>query len=89
MNKDRCLLLNKLIINNIYCIFFVFCFIRLLSDAEFGKDIPKNLVRQDYTATGNLSDMSDNLPDFLAQKVGGQSGAKPMQGLPESFMCNG
>ncbi len=37
MNKDRCLLLNKLIVNNIYCIFFVFILLSYFPMQNFEK----------------------------------------------------
>ena len=68
MNKDRCLLLNKLIINNIYCIFFVFCFIRLLSDAELRKDLCQNVGVGD--GAGDGAEMMGHLADLLAEQIG-------------------
>lgn len=64
MNKDRCLLLNKLIINNIDCIFFVFCFIRLLSDAEFREYLAENIVVGDFACDG--AQVVDDLADVFA-----------------------
>ena len=71
--KDRCLLLNKLIVNNIYCIFFVFCFIRLLSDAELREDVAEDLVRGDLSGDG--AQVVEDVAELLAQQVGGAAGA--------------
>ena len=68
-NKDECFLFNKLIINDIYYIFFAFCFLGLLSDAELREDLTEDLVCGDFSGDG--AQMEDRLPDLFAEQVGG------------------
>ena len=83
MNKDRCLLLNKLIINNIYCIFFVFCFIGLLSDAELAEDIAENVIRRDLAR--DFAQVVKYLADLLANQICRQSVPQSRYGTCQSI----
>ena len=60
-----------------------------LSHAEFGKDGTQNFVRQDDAATGNLPDMTDDLPNIFAQQVGGQPLMQTLQSLFERAASDG
>lgn len=69
--------------------FYAFLFFVSFADAEFGKDGTQNFVRQDDAATGNLPDMTDDLPNIFAQQVGGQPLMQPLQSLFERAASDG
>ena len=68
-NKDGYFLFNKLIINDIYCMFFALYSLGLLSDAELREDLTEDLVCGDFSGDG--AQMEDRLPDLFAEQVGG------------------
>ena len=72
-NKDGYFLFNKLIINDIYCMFFALYFLELLSDAELREDVAEDLVRGDLSGDG--AQVVEDVAELLAQQVGGAAGA--------------
>lgn len=63
-NKDGYFLFNKLIINDIYCMFFALYSLGLLSDAEFREYLDENIVVGDFACDG--AQVVDDLADVFA-----------------------
>lgn len=63
-NKDGYFLFNKLIINDIYCMFFALYSLGLLSDAEFREYLAENIVVGDFACDG--AQVVDDLADVFA-----------------------
>lgn len=63
-NKDGYFLFNKLIINDIYCMFFALYSLGLLSDAEFREYLTENIVVGDFAGDG--AQVENDLADVFA-----------------------
>ena len=65
--------------------FFEFCFVKLLSDAEFRKDVLQDFVEGDGAAARDGAEVGDDLADFFAQKIGRKAVGETVEGLAECF----
>ena len=70
---------------NFISIFLCLCFLILLSDAKFRKDVLKDFVGGDGAAGGDGTESVDDLADLFAQQVGGKPVAQAVESPVESL----